>query len=415
MASCELLTSPSPERFRDRTLERLVKHVRELAAVDAVMIVTVDPERTTVERSAGWFGAETLQSRVDTLGGGPLGRRGRGLIEAVLERDRPLLLARLDAWEPDLLAVAVRTLGPRRARALWSSYRGASVAACPLRSEDGQALGVLAVASLDRGRLQPSVLEVVGELSAMALDSEGQRRITRALTVGFVPESLPELSGYDSGLLYAPALGDPAGGDVFGAWRRPSGDVAMLVGDVAGKGVETAALSSMVRFFVEARSWDHDSPAAVLEQTNAMLLERLPEYTFVTAFLAILSSDRMRYCNAGHLPPLRLSRAGVQEVGGHGVPLGVRSVPDYVERGLRLEHGDLVFAYTDGLTEARRKDETFGTERLARLVHDAARTEAPEQLVRHVHEEIVRWSGGLSDDAMALALRRGGAPSARSA
>ena len=63
--------------------------------------------------------------------------------------------------------------------------------------------------------------------------------------------------------------------------------MAVLVGDVAGKGVETAALSAMVRFFVEARSWDTASPAQVLEQANAMLLGRLPRDTFVTAFLGI--------------------------------------------------------------------------------------------------------------------------------
>ena len=78
----------------------------------------------------------------------------------------------------------------------------------------------------------------------------------------------------------------------------------MLVGDVAGKGVETAALSAMVRFFIEARSWDSRAPARVLEQANAMLLGRLPSDTFVTAFFGLLSPGRLRYCNAGHLPPL---------------------------------------------------------------------------------------------------------------
>ena len=66
------------------------------------------------------------------------------------------------------------------------------------------------------------------------------------------------------------------------------------------------ALSAMVRFFVEARSWDTLSPAKVLEQANAMLLGRLPRDTFVTAFLGILSNESLRYCNAGHLPPLHV-------------------------------------------------------------------------------------------------------------
>ena len=92
---------------------------------------------------------------------------------------------------------------------------------------------------------------------ANAIDYQRERRIARALTLGFVPESLPELPGYETGLLYAPAANEPTGGDVYGAWPVAGGDaVAVLVGDVAGKGVETASLSSMVRFFIEARSWD---------------------------------------------------------------------------------------------------------------------------------------------------------------
>ena len=106
---------------------------------------------------------------------------------------------------------------------------------------------------------------------ANAIDFERERRIARALTLGFVPESLPELPGYETGLLYAPAAGEPTGGDVYGAGRCRRDEVALLVGDVAGKGVETAALSAMVRFFVEARSWDESSPAQVLTQANAML------------------------------------------------------------------------------------------------------------------------------------------------
>ena len=94
---------------------------------------------------------------------------------------------------------------------------------------------------------------------------------------------------------------------MYGAWPVGDGDsVAVLVGDVAGKGVETAALSAMVRFFIEARSWDSLCPGKVLEQANSMLLGRLPRDAFVTAFLGILTSDSLRYTNAGHLPPLHV-------------------------------------------------------------------------------------------------------------
>jgi hypothetical protein len=419
MARSPLSTSaPTREPVQDRTLERLVQHVRELAAVDAVLILTVDAARAAIERSAGWFGAEGSRARVETLGGGPLDARGQDLLETVLEAEQPLVLERLDAWDAarELPALSVGAIGPERARSLWRAYRGSSVLACTLRGVDRQPLGVLVAASLDPdsalARSGPSALESVCELAAMTLR---ERRVAHALTLGFVPEPLPELPGYETGLLYAPVLNDPAGGDIYGAWSMPGGELAVVVGDVAGKGVETAALSSMVRFFVEARSWDCDSSAAVLEQTNAMLLERLPADTFVTAFLALLSSEGLRYCNAGHLPPLHLSHTGVRELPGHGVPLGVESKPGYLELERRLDPGDLLFAYTDGLVEARREREIFGTGRLTRLVEEQASSLSPEQLVRRVHGEVSRWADRLADDALALALRREDPAAVRSA
>jgi GAF domain-containing protein len=537
------LASPAADHpsFRERTLARLVDHVRTLIPVDAVTFVTV--RGGELEQTAGWFAEPGLRDALEHLG------------EAVLERDGPLFLPRVDAWEaaPELLATAGEPAG------------AASVIACPLRTETGQVLGALVVASLHpkrplrRGDVR--AVEVVTDLAAMALeraalleeegrrgreelrlkraaesvsasleldvvyrrvadhaaevtgatralltrlnarsgelrtvasvdlsgplagrqlalgsesfaliartrhpqlDSDGggsamhapieigprlygaltvahdepgrfgeddlqmlarlarssaaaianaidfdrERRLARALTLGFVPEPLPALPGYETGLLYAPALGEPTGGDVYGAWLLPGGDIAVLVGDVAGKGVENAALSTMVRFFVEARSWDSHSPAAVLEQTNAMLMGRLPPDSFVTACYGVLSPDRLRWAGAGHLPPLHVSGRCVRALEPHGLPLGLDASPGYGESDVELAPGDLVFAFTDGLVEARSGAEAYGTRRLARLVGTLARSIGPEELVGAVHEEIADWSGGLDDDAVALALRR---------
>jgi serine phosphatase RsbU (regulator of sigma subunit) len=193
---------------------------------------------------------------------------------------------------------------------------------------------------------------------------------------------------------------------VYGAWELPSGEVAVLVGDVAGKGVENAALSSMVRFFVEARSWDTRSPAVVLEQANAMLMGRLPPDTFVTAFYGVLSPRTLTWAGAGHLPPLHVSGPCVRELESRGLPLGIDAAPGYRETDLELAAGDLVFAYTDGLVEARAGNETYGVRRLAQLVGTLAQSIEPEDLVGAVHDEIADWSGGLADDAVALAMRR---------
>ena len=256
--------------------------------------------------------------------------------------------------------------------------------------------GVLTVAHPDPEFLGEQSLELLTKLAraaaaaiANAIDFERERRIARALTLGFVPGPLPELPGYETGLLYSPAANEPTGGDVYGAW--PVGDgtrMAILVGDVAGKGVETAALSSMVRFFVEARSWDSLSPAAVLEQTNRMLLGRLPRDTFVTAFLGVLSHESLVYCSAGHLPPLRVRAGRAEPLDLHGLPLGVDEPGAYSESELELIAGDLVFAYTDGMVEARRDGEVYGQERLTALVERLAATHVPADLVAAMHDDV---------------------------
>jgi len=271
--------------------------------------------------------------------------------------------------------------------------------------------GVLSVAGppgFDEAGLELLTRLASGSAAAIAnaIDFQRERHIARSLTLGFVPASLPRLPGYETGLLYAPALGEATGGDLYGLWQLPCGQVAVLVGDVAGKGVETAALSSMVRFFIEARSWDAESPARVLEETNAMLTGRLPSDTFATAFLAVMGPRSLNWASAGHLPPFHLACGELGELEATGVPLGVEAGSSYEQRTLELGDGDLVFAYTDGLVEARRGDEAFGAARLARLVARLAGRHAPEQLAKRVHEEVVAWAGGVGDDVVALAVRR---------
>ena len=276
--------------------------------------------------------------------------------------------------------------------------------------------GVLTVTHEEVDRFGPEDLELLVRLArssaaaiANAIDFGRERRIARVLTAGFVPESLPAVPGFETGLVYEPAAGAPAGGDVYGAWRiGTGGEMAVLVGDVAGKGVETAALSAMARFFIEARSHDSSSPAEVLERANRMLAGRLPSDNFVTAFLAVLSGESVRYANAGHLPPLLVSDGRASALTTHGLPLGVEPRARYGESELRLRSGDLVFAYSDGLVETRSGEESYGSERLVDLVARLARSLAPQELVRAVHDEVAGWADGLADDAVALALRRRG-------
>jgi GAF domain-containing protein len=242
---------------------------------------------------------------------------------------------------------------------------------------------------------------------ANALEFQHERRIARALTRGYIPDDPPELEGFELGLVYEPAGHQVSGGDIFGVWRLPGGPLAVLVGDVGGKGLEVAAVSAMVRFFIEARTWDSASPAKVLAQTNAILRSRLEErIALVTAFLAIVDDGVLRYANAGHVPPLVVGRdREPRELAGTGLPLGIEDDVEYEHGELEFGSADLLFASTDGLFEGRRDGEQFGQARVCELVAEHAERLSPQELVELAYARAVAWTPQLGDDVAIIALR----------
>jgi GAF domain-containing protein len=255
-------------------------------------------------------------------------------------------------------------------------------------------------------RLEAFGLAAAGAI-ANALDFARERRVALALTRGFVPGPLPELEGFDAGLVFEPSGHAAGGGDFFGIWRLPDRSVALLVGDVSGKGIEVAAISAMVRFFVEARSHDAADPAQVMAQTDRLLRGRLPGTTFVPAVMMVIDAQRIRWCNAGHTPPVLLTGGGQRELRGTGLPLGVDPEEgSYTTQDAPFGPGDLVLAFTDGLTEARREGRQFGDERLGDLIAAHGRELPPDDLVRLLRAEAEAWAPELDDDMVILALRR---------
>jgi GAF domain-containing protein/GNAT superfamily N-acetyltransferase len=278
--------------------------------------------------------------------------------------------------------------------------------------------GILTVIHPEEGALDSRQLDLLKSLAqpaaaaiANALEFQHERTIAGALTRGFVPGEPPELEGYTLGLVYEPVGHEVSGGDIFGVWRLPSGALAVLVGDVSGKGLEVAAVSSMVRFFVEARTWDSEQPAQVLAQANAILRRRLPgRVALVTAFLGVIDEGVLRYANAGHVPPLLVGRDGPpRELPTTGLPLGVTDGVSFAQHELPFRPPDLLFASTDGLHEARRDGELFGQERVSALVGEH-RALAPAELVALAYAEAEAWARELTDDVAIIALR----PQARS-
>jgi GAF domain-containing protein len=405
---------------RSELLDREEQRVREEAALATAtqeVTASLEPEvvyRTIVEQAARLTGATkvllarfepaTQELRVvsrlgigEEVGAGHF-RLGEGMIGRVAQSGEPYLSRGADAakW----LSWVVEREGIR-------SFMHVPITLGP------RLFGVLNVNhdELDRfGEEHLALLLAFGRSAAAAianaLDFQRERRVADALVHGFVSRPDPSPAGIELGVIYEPAGEALAGGDVFGCWELPSGAVAVLVGDVMGKGIEVAALSAMVRFFVEARAWDCERPSSVLAQTHALLSGRLPGASFVSAFLGFIDGGRLRYSNAGHGPAVVVRPGGViAQLPATGLPLAVEEQPAYEDAEVPVGPGDLLFLATDGLADARRDGEPFGEARLGELLATHGSRLPPQQLIELLHDELEAWAPRIDDDVVILAAR----------
>src|SRR5262245_1571525 len=170
------------------------------------------------------------------------------------------------------------------------------------------------------------------------------------------------------------------GGDFFEYGDWPSGACGLALGDVSGKGPGAALLAAMLQGMFTMEADMQHSPSATLARINRALVNRRIEPRFATVFYGVLEPDGgFRYASAGHPPPLIVRRAGgVERLSSGGPVLGVFAKAEFPDHRCRLEAGDSVVAFSDGVTEAARQDGVeFGEERLLATAK-ASRDSAPE-------------------------------------
>ena len=259
-------------------------------------------------------------------------------------------------------------------------------------------------------------LKVIDELalhaaSALqnALQFEQERHVAEVLQQALLAEELPQVEGLELAALYQPSGGSEVGGDFYSAWPLADGRLAILVGDVSGKGVEAAGLTAMVRYMAEALSQHLAEPAELVQELNDLLCVRMADGALVTLVLAVVDADRDRlvWCSAGHPPPVLIQAdGGLRALDDPDPPCGVFPCERYHQTEEPFAPGDLLVLYTDGLIEARRKTREFGEEGVHHALLEA-RDERPDRLARMVHLAARTFCGGrLSDDVAIAVVKR---------
>ncbi len=273
-----------------------------------------------------------------------------------------------------------------------------------LREENAEPLSDIELDFLDR------VMLLVHSLAVGAEESQQNKHISQALQSGMKNE-LQQVEGISAEGIYSSATADAfVGGDFYSMIKLPGRRACIIMGDVSGKGIEAASISSAVKTALSAYAWEGRTPARMVATLNEFLLGFSRVETFATLFVGIvdLATSSLMYCSAGHPPAILVSaQSGDAEL--LDVQSGVVGAfhdMEYKNGTVRLHEGDILLLYTDGTTEARSPEGAFFGETGLR---DMIMNEVPQGfdgLLNRFLSTLDRYTGRrLDDDVAMVALR----------
>jgi serine phosphatase RsbU (regulator of sigma subunit)/putative methionine-R-sulfoxide reductase with GAF domain len=301
------------------------------------------------------------------------------------------------------------------------------------------------IANQVAGALESALL---AEEAAKGARLEGELRVARDIQTALLPAAPPQIAGWDIAADWRSAR--LVGGDFFDFWRLPQGigdaagprsreaevfaldpvsppadslPLGFVIADVSDKGVPAAMFMALSRSLVRAAALDGSSPALALTRANRWITRDSESAMFVTLFYGVLQSEtgHLRYCCAGHNPPLLFRASAVSHAEGQGSPLalatpgialGVLEEVTLGESQVVVEPGDILICYSDGITEAIDNDEEpFGVARLVEVVA-AHHQQSAAAVLSAINDALLAFTGGRPpfDDVTLVVIKRAPAP-----
>lgn len=270
-------------------------------------------------------------------------------------------------------------------------------------------------------RADLNLLTIMANVAAMRIEqerlaaAEQERRLweheleqAAEIQQQFLPRQAPlisglELAGYNRACY-------SVGGDYYDFVEHPDGKVIVALGDVAGKGMPAALLMVSLQARMQMLAEQPGGPASMVTHLNRVMKAVCPANRFITFFLCHIdpASGELDYCNAGHNPPY-LVRAGgeVEELEGGGPVLGILPGVTYEQRTCRMEPGDMIVIFSDGVTEAvNPRGDEFGEQRLIDVLlrnRNQPADEVSKAINRALHEFV---AGARATDDVTLVVAR---------
>jgi serine phosphatase RsbU (regulator of sigma subunit) len=401
-ASAALASSLDYQRTLRTVADLAVPHIADWCAVDLVdadgdrvpvSIAHVDPQKLRL--------ADELRAYEPAH---PDPEQGLGL---VLRTGEALLYPEITDEMISGAAVDDRHLELLRA----VGFRSAAVV--PIRL-GARVLGAMTLVSAESGRTldrsDVELAEQVGSRAAVAIENAriyGERsRIAHTLQQSLLPEELPDIPGYELASAYIPAFEySEVGGDFYDVWQV-RGQWMLAMGDVTGKGVEAAALTSLVRHTLRAISEFHSSPAELLAQLDAILRKQRRK-SICTAICARVEPAGVTLAVGGHPLPICIDSSGARPIGKFGPLLGAFEDVEWQDSRVELAPGGALVMFTDGVTDAVGEDgERYGASRL-RATLEQCRQYCADEVIQAVTNSVQAFQvGEHADDTALLVLRR---------
>ncbi|WP_367129363.1 PP2C family protein-serine/threonine phosphatase [Saccharothrix sp. HUAS TT1] len=283
-------------------------------------------------------------------------------------------------------------------------------------SEDGQPL-LVRLTVFDARERRAYERELLAAKRKAEQERERLERLTGTLQRTLLPDALPEVDGLDLAAHYQVASKDQVGGDFYDVFPLGNDRWGFFLGDVCGKGPEAAVLTSLTRYALRAAAVHDTDPVKVLTTLNTVLLQqrRNEGPRFCTVIFGLLEPDgdgfAVTLAGGGHPPPLALRADGES----HFLPtpggqlVGILPHARFAVATTRLDPGDVIVLYSDGLTEARRADGTLLEEEGLAEAAAAMTGEDAFTVVDRLTRLLSDWSEEPSDDTAILAIGNPGA------
>ncbi len=389
----------------------LVEEACRLLRMNAGALLLIDQtqEAFVFQSSTGWLEDPIQAGHLVPLGtqSGP---------ELVLESQVPLVVHDLEADDPTHWAPTwIRSEG----------FRGHVVV--PLISEN-VSIGVLVLDTRTPRKFEDDelrFLQLLANQGAIAVDRARQReeeierrrmeqelQVGRRIQLSLLPESAPQVPGWSFAARNLAAR--EVGGDFYDFFwlPEPSRSLGLVIGDVSGKGVPAALLMAVSRTTIRSTALSGRPPSKALVRANELILKDTRTDLFLSTFYASLDvgDGTLTYANAGHNRPLHLKGASreCEELESAGIVLGAFDQISLEERLVKLQPGDLVLCYTDGVTEAIDPHQRpFGLGRLKESLLEH-RTKSTPTLLQAILDDVEAFSEGEPqfDDLTLLLITR---------